>query len=82
MGGWIEDENGGAGSVWYDMTGAGQAEIFSDGKLVNGTWHMGPQGANYWDLNQPMWFTDEKGNVIELNTGLTWIHVVGNGQTS
>jgi len=23
-----------------------------------------------------------RGKVMELNSGLTWIHVVGNGQTS
>jgi Protein of unknown function (DUF3048) N-terminal domain/Protein of unknown function (DUF3048) C-terminal domain len=82
MAGWIEDENGGAGSVWYDMTGTGPAEIYSDGKLVQGTWHMGAAGQNFSDLNQPMYFTDPQGNVVRLNTGLTWIHVVGNGQTS
>ena len=81
MAGWVEDENGGAGSVWYDMTGQGPAEIYSDGKLVRGAWHMGGAGQNYWDLNQPMYFTDDQGNLVRMNSGLTWIHVLGNGQT-
>ena len=81
MAGWVEDENGGAGSVWYEMTGSGPAEIYSNGKLVHATWHMGPQGANYDQNNQPMYFTDENGNLVQLNNGLTWIHTLGNGQT-
>ena len=80
--GWVEDENGGAHSVWYDMLGTGSAEIWSDGKVVNATWHMGDPNVPMWDNHQPVWFTDDQGKVIELNSGLTWIHVVGNGQTS
>lgn len=80
--GWIEDDNGGAHSVWYLMNGTGTAQIWSDGKLVNATWHLGGQSPNYWENRQPIWFTDESGKPIELNTGLTWIHVLGIGQTS
>ena len=79
--GWIEDENGGAHSVWYDMLGAGSAEIWSNGKVVHATWHMGDPSQPNYDNHHPVWFTDEQGKVIELNSGLTWIHVVGNGQT-
>jgi hypothetical protein len=80
--GWVEDENGGAHSVWYDMLGAGPAEIWSNGKMVHATWHMGQGGAQaYYQNNQPVWFTDnDTGKVVELNSGLTWLHVVGNGQ--
>ena len=80
--GWVEDENGGAHSVWYDMLGGGPADIWSDGKVVHGGWHMGDPNVPMWDNHQPVYFTDEQGKVIELNSGLTWIHVVGNGQTS
>lgn len=81
--GWVEDDNGGAHSIWYDMLGSGPAEIWSDGKLVHATWHMGQGGAqSFSDNHQAPYFTDEAGKVIELNSGLTWIHVVGNGQTS
>jgi hypothetical protein len=78
--GWVEDDNGGAHSVWYDMTGSGPAEVFSDGMVVYATWHMGSPGQPYFDNHTPVWFTDLSGQVLRLNTGLTWIHVLGNGQ--
>lgn len=81
--GWVEDDNGGAHSVWYDMLGSGPAEIWSDGKAVHATWHMGQGGPQwYYENHQPMWFTDESGRVMELNSGLTWLHIVGNGQAA
>jgi hypothetical protein len=78
--GWVEDDNGGAHSVWYEMTGSGPAEIYSNGKLVHATWHLGSPGQWYFENDQPYWFTDEQGRYIDLNSGLTWIHLVGNGQ--
>jgi hypothetical protein len=81
--GWIEDENGGAHSIWYEMNGTGAAEVWSDGKLVHATWHQGAAGQGYYqNTTQPMYFTDEAGNLLRLNSGLTWVHVVGDGQTS
>ena len=81
--GWVEDDNGGAHSVWYTMLGAGPADVYSDGKVIHGAWHMGQNpNQDYYSNNQPVWFTDEAGHLIRLNTGLTWIHVVGQGQTS
>lgn len=80
--GWVEDDNGGAGSVWYEMIGSGPAQIWSDGRMVQATWHMGDNlgvpANNYWQNNQAPYFTDASGNLIELNSGLTWVHVVGN----
>lgn len=79
---WVEDETGGAEGVWYDLLGTGPAEIYSNGRLLQATWHMGSApGQWYYDNHTPLWFTDSAGNVILLNTGLTWVHVVGNGQT-
>jgi Protein of unknown function (DUF3048) N-terminal domain/Protein of unknown function (DUF3048) C-terminal domain len=78
--GWVEDENGGAHSVWYDLLGTGPAEIYSNGRVVRATWHMGAAGQQYYDNHTPVWFTDESGAVVVLNTGLTWLHVLGNGQ--
>jgi len=78
--GWVEDVNGGADSVWYDLTGSGPAEVYSNGQVVHATWHMGASGQAYFDNHAPVWFTDETGAVLLLNTGLTWIHVLGNGQ--
>jgi hypothetical protein len=81
--GWVEDVNGGAQSIWYDMNGTGPAEIWSDGKVVHATWHQGAAGQSYYqNTTQPVVFTDEAGNLLRLNTGLTWVHVVGNGQPS
>jgi hypothetical protein len=78
--GWVEDENGGAHSVWYDMLGSGPAEVYSGGQVVHATWHMGAAGQSYFDNHAPVWFTDEAGRAMLLNTGLTWVHVLGNGQ--
>jgi hypothetical protein len=79
--GWVEDENGGAHSVWYHLLGSGPAEVYSDGQVVQATWHMGAtEQEPYFDNRTPVWFTDEAGRVLLLNTGLTWIHVLGNGQ--
>jgi len=81
--GWTEDVNGGAGSIRYGMNGSGAAEVWSDGRVVHATWHQGTAAQDYFqNTNQPVYFTDEAGNVLRLNTGLTWIHVVGNGQNS
>ena len=70
--GWVEDVNGGAHSIIYDLAGQGPAELYSDGRLINATWHM--------DNGVPLYFTDEHGQVVRINTGLTWVHVLGNGQ--
>jgi Protein of unknown function (DUF3048) N-terminal domain/Protein of unknown function (DUF3048) C-terminal domain len=80
--GWVEDVNGGAQSIRYQMNGSGPAEIYSNGKAVEAAWHMGQAGQDFYqNTSQPLYFTDPAGNLIRLNTGLTWIHVVGNGQT-
>jgi hypothetical protein len=79
--GWTEDVNGGAHSIRYGMNGSGPAEIWTNGKQVNATWHMGGDGQDFYqNTTQPLYFTDQAGNLIRLNTGLTWVHVVGNGQ--
>ena len=81
--GWTEDVNGGAGSINYAMNGSGPAEVWSNGRLVHATWHQGDPAQDYYqNRSQPLYFTDEAGNLLRLNTGLTWVHVVGNGQSS
>lgn len=80
--GWIEDDNGGAHSIWYDLLGSGPAEVYSDGRVVDATWHMGSApGQWYYDNRTPVWFSDGAGKPLHLNSGPTWIHVLGNGQT-
>jgi hypothetical protein len=79
---WIEDDNGGAHAVWYTMLGSGPAQVYMDGQVIPATWHMGQApGQAYYTNPDPVWFTDNNGQVIRLDTGLTWIHVIGNGQT-
>ncbi|MDQ6692020.1 MAG: DUF3048 domain-containing protein [Candidatus Dormibacteraeota bacterium] len=79
--GWVEDDNGGARSIQYEMNGSGPADLWSDGKLIHATWHQGTAGQNYFQNDgQPLYLTDEAGNYVRLNTGLTWVHAIGNGQ--
>ena len=75
--GWVEDENGGAHSVWYDMNGSGGADVYMDGKVVHGQWHTGTGDQAYFQNTQMPFFTDESGNFLRLDSGLTWIHVLG-----
>ncbi|HEX4214771.1 MAG TPA: DUF3048 domain-containing protein [Candidatus Dormibacteraeota bacterium] len=78
---WIEDDNGGAHAVWYTMLGSGPAQVYMDSQMIQATWHMGQAAAQeYYTNRDPVWFTDSRGQVIRLDTGLTWIHVVGSGQ--
>src|SRR5438105_6964366 len=54
----------------YELTGDGKADIFVDGVVIHATWH-------HPDPNVPVVYLDANGNPIELDNGLTWVHVVG-----
>jgi DUF3048 family protein/Big-like domain-containing protein len=54
----------------YEMTGDGKADIFVDGVVIHATWH-------HPDPNVPTVYLDANGNPIELDNGLTWVHVIG-----
>ena len=54
----------------YELTGDGRADIFVDGILIHATWH-------HPDPNVPAVYLDASGNPIELDNGLTWVHVIG-----
>ena len=54
----------------YELTGDGKADIFVDGVVIHGTWH-------HPDPNVPAVYLDANGNPIELDNGLTWVHVIG-----
>ena len=54
----------------YELTGDGKADIFVDGIVIHGTWH-------HPDPNVPAVYLDANGNPIELDNGLTWVHVIG-----
>lgn len=54
----------------YELTGDGKADIFVDGVVTHATWH-------HPDPNVPAVYLDGNGNPIELDNGLTWVHVIG-----
>ena len=54
----------------YELTGDGKADIYVDGVVIHGTWH-------HPDPNVPAVYLDADGNPIELDNGLTWVHVIG-----
>jgi hypothetical protein len=58
---------------YYELGGDGYADIYSDGGMIHVTWkHPNP------DL--PVVYYDAGGNPVDLNTGLTWVHVIGSDQ--
>src|SRR6266480_3419698 len=54
----------------YELTGDGRADIFVDGVVIHATWH-------HPDPNVPAVYLDANGDPIELDNGLTWVHVIG-----
>jgi hypothetical protein len=54
----------------YELTGDGKADIFVDGVVIHATWH-------HPDPNVPAVYLDASGNPIDLDSGLTWVHVIG-----
>jgi len=54
----------------YELTGDGKADIFVDGVVVHATWH-------HPDPNVPAVYLDANGDPINLDNGLTWVHVIG-----
>jgi DUF3048 family protein/Big-like domain-containing protein len=54
----------------YELTGDGKADIFVDGVVMHATWH-------HPDPNVPAVYLDANGNPIDLDNGLTWVHIIG-----
>src|SRR5438128_36703 len=54
----------------YELTGDGKADIFVDGVVIHATWH-------HPDPNVPAVYLDGNGNPIDLDNGLTWVHIIG-----
>jgi hypothetical protein len=54
----------------YELTGDGKADIYSDGMVIHATWH-------HPDPNVPAVYLDANGDPIDINSGLTWVHVIG-----
>jgi len=58
---------------YYELAGEGTADIYSDGGMIHATWR-------HPDRNLPVVYYGADGNPIDLNTGLTWVHVIGSDQ--
>jgi len=54
----------------YELTGDGRADIYVDGVVIHASWH-------HPDPNVPAVYLDANGNPIDLDNGLTWVHVIG-----
>ncbi|MBL4931904.1 DUF3048 domain-containing protein [Clostridium paridis] len=52
-----------------DLVGNGDGVILSNGKQIKVTWSKA-------DLNSQTIFKDEKGNIVPLNVGKTWWHIL------
>jgi len=58
---------------YYELAGEGSADIYSDGGMIHTTW-------KHPNRDLPVVYYDASGNPVDLNTGLTWIHVIGSDQ--
>jgi DUF3048 family protein len=58
---------------YYELAGEGAADIYSGGGVVHVTW-------KHLNRDLPVVYYDANGNPVDLNTGLTWVHVIGSNQ--
>jgi hypothetical protein len=58
---------------YYELAGEGTADIYSDGGVIHVTW-------KHPNRDLPVVYYDASGNPVDLNTGLTWVHVIGSDQ--
>jgi hypothetical protein len=58
---------------YYELFGEGSADIYSDGGMIHATW-------KHPNRDLPVVYYDASGNPVDLNTGLTWVHVIGSDQ--
>jgi hypothetical protein len=68
MNGEARDANG---YLKFDVTGNGRAQIFTNGRVVEGTWKRD-------DISRPAKFYDANGTEVVLSSGKTWICVIRN----
>ena len=54
----------------YELAGEGPAEIYVNGTVIHATW-------KHADRNVPAAYYTPDGDPITLDTGLTWVHVLG-----
>jgi hypothetical protein len=65
----VEDVNGGAKTLQYELNGEGRALYYSNAGVVEGHWR-------HLDAKEPIEYLDAAGNLMPLNSGLTWVHIV------
>ena len=58
---------------YYELGGQGTADIYTDGGMIHVTW-------KHFNRDLPVVYYDAGGNPVDLNTGLTWVHVIGSDQ--
>jgi hypothetical protein len=58
---------------YYELAGEGSADIYSGGGMIHATW-------KHPNRDLPVVYYDASGNPVDLNTGLTWVHVIGSDQ--
>src|SRR5438128_2708227 len=58
---------------YYELAGERTADVYSDGGMIHVTW-------KHHTRDLPVVYYDASGNPVDLNTGLTWVHVVGSDQ--
>ncbi|HYY45853.1 MAG TPA: DUF3048 domain-containing protein [Candidatus Angelobacter sp.] len=58
---------------YYELAGEGTADIYTDGGMIHATW-------KHPNRDVPVVYYDASGNPVDLNTGLTWVHVIGSDQ--
>lgn len=66
--------NDGYGHILYDTVGEGEALIFRDGEVINGTWKK-------TSVSSRTVYYDGEGNEVEFNRGRTWVHVIPTGSS-
>jgi hypothetical protein len=59
------------GYLLFDVVGSGRAQVFTNGRVVEGTWRRDSE-------SKPAKFYDANGTEIVLNSGQTWICVIRN----
>lgn len=55
---------------YYELQGEGPADIYTNGMVIHAVW-------KHADRDVPAAYYTQDGQPIELNTGLTWVHVIG-----
>lgn len=65
----IQEDAGGSRSIQVQLWGDGPAQVFRDGKVIDGFWYRTGNATG-------LAFRDRSGNVIPLKPGASWIQLV------